>query len=107
MFNIYATFFFFFKLLHFCLLSFCFIGVFKPSTMDIFQRRVILEDTVHYKLFLVQSDSLNSKQTEERLGHLAEEILAKIAPLLIQYIWQHQSFHLKYHPEKGMTSSGH
>lgn len=83
------------------------VGVFKPSTMEIFQRRVILEDTVHYKLFLVQSDSLNSKQTEERLGHLAEEILAKIAPLLIQYIWQHQSFHLKYHPEKGMMSSGH
>ncbi|XP_073337742.1 protein ecdysoneless homolog [Pagrus major] len=66
--------------------------------MDALQRRVILEDMVQYKLFLVQS---NSQQTEEHLPHLADEILAKVAPFLIQYIWQHQSFNLKYHPEKG------
>ncbi|KAM8738233.1 protein ecdysoneless homolog isoform 1-T2 [Acanthopagrus schlegelii] len=66
--------------------------------MDALQRRVILEDMVQYKLFLVQS---NSQQTEEHLPQLVDEILAKVAPFLIQYIWQHQPFNLKYHPEKG------
>lgn len=75
--------------------------------MDIFQRKVILEDAIEYKFFLVQADSLSSKQTEERLRNLVEEILAKVAPLLIQYIWQHQPFNLKYHPEKGTTLSSH
>uniref|UniRef100_A0A671YXV8 Ecdysoneless homolog (Drosophila) n=1 Tax=Sparus aurata TaxID=8175 RepID=A0A671YXV8_SPAAU len=66
--------------------------------MDALQRRVILEDMVQYKLFLVQS---NSQQTDEHLPQLVDEILAKVAPFLIQYIWQHQPFNLKYHPEKG------
>lgn len=65
------------------------------------QRRMIQEDMVQYKLFLIQPDGSTSQQTEDHLTHLVEEILAKVAPLLIQYIWQHQSFNLKYHPEKG------
>lgn len=69
--------------------------------MDILQRKVILEDAVEYKFFLVQTESLSSKQSEKRLRNLVEEILAKVAPLLIQYIWQHQPFNLKYHAEKG------
>uniref|UniRef100_A0A8C9XI02 Ecdysoneless homolog (Drosophila) n=1 Tax=Sander lucioperca TaxID=283035 RepID=A0A8C9XI02_SANLU len=69
--------------------------------MDALQRRVIQEDTVVYKLFLIQPESSISQQTEEHLTHRIEEILAKVAPLLIQNIWQHQSFNLKYHPEKG------
>lgn len=68
--------------------------------MDALQRRVILEDMVQYKLFLVQS---NSQQTDEHLPQLVDEILAKVAPFLIQYIWQHQPFNLKYHPEKGIV----
>lgn len=70
--------------------------------MDILQRKVILEDAVEYKFFLVQTDCLNSKQIKERLQRLVEEILAKVAPLLIQYIWQHQPFNLKYHADKGL-----
>ncbi|XP_056252290.1 protein ecdysoneless homolog [Seriola aureovittata] len=69
--------------------------------MDALQRRVIQEDMVQYKLFLIQPDGSSSQQTEEHLSQLVEEILAKVAPLLIQYIWQHQPFNLKYHPEKG------
>nr|XP_046257566.1 protein ecdysoneless homolog [Scatophagus argus] len=69
--------------------------------MDTLQRRMIMEDVVQYKFFLIQSDGSSSQQTEERLTHLADEILAKVAPLLMQYIWQHQAFNLKYHPEKG------
>ncbi|XP_017283957.1 protein ecdysoneless homolog [Kryptolebias marmoratus] len=69
--------------------------------MDALQRRMNQDDMVQYKLFLIQADSSASQQTEERLKHLTEEISAKVAPLLVQYIWQHQSFSLRYHPEKG------
>jgi len=69
--------------------------------MDALQRRMIPEDMVQYKLFLIPSHALTHQQTEERIKHLIEEILAKVAPLLTQYIWQHQPFKLKYHPEKG------
>ncbi len=72
------------------------------NAMDALQRRVVPEDVVQYELFLVKPDGLNPEQVEEQLTHLVEEILAKVAPLLIQYIWQHQSFNLKYHPEKGI-----
>uniref|UniRef100_A0A8C2ZVL6 Ecdysoneless homolog (Drosophila) n=1 Tax=Cyclopterus lumpus TaxID=8103 RepID=A0A8C2ZVL6_CYCLU len=67
--------------------------------MDGLQRRVIQEDMVQYKLFWIQTDG--AQQTEEHISHLVDEILAKVASLLIRYIWQHQSFNLKYHPEKG------
>lgn len=73
--------------------------------MDSLQRRVIQEDVIQYKLFPIQPHGSSSQQTEEHLTHLTEEILAKVAPLLIQYIWQHQSFNLKYHPEKGIILS--
>lgn len=66
--------------------------------MDALQRRVIQEDTVQYQLFLIQSDGSASQQL---LTQLVKEILAKVAPLLMQYIWQHQPFNLKCHPEKG------
>ncbi|XP_015230095.1 PREDICTED: protein ecdysoneless homolog [Cyprinodon variegatus] len=69
--------------------------------MDALQRRRIPEDLVQYKLFLVHAESSSPQQTEERLKHLTEEILAKVAKLLVQYIWQDQPFNLKYHPEIG------
>ena len=71
--------------------------------MDALQRRVVQEDMVQYKLYLIQTEGKTSQQTEEQLTHLLKEILAKVAPLLIQYIWQHQSFNLKYHPERGIV----
>ncbi|XP_028280044.1 protein ecdysoneless homolog [Parambassis ranga] len=67
--------------------------------MDALQRRVNQEDMVQYKLFLVQRDC--SQNTEESLKQLVEEVLAKVAPFLVQYIWQHQPFNLKFFPEKG------
>ncbi|XP_012719492.2 protein ecdysoneless homolog [Fundulus heteroclitus] len=69
--------------------------------MDALQRKGIREDLVQYKLFLVQTDGSSSQQIEERLKQLAEEILAKVAQLLVQYIWQDQPFNLRYLPEKG------
>lgn len=71
--------------------------------MDALQRRVVVEDTVEYKLFWAPPDG--SSVTDDRLTRLAEEILAKFAPLLVQYIWQNQPFNLKYHSEKGMNAS--
>ncbi|AWP13815.1 putative protein SGT1 [Scophthalmus maximus] len=69
--------------------------------MDALQRRGTHEDTVLYKLFLVQPDGSSSRRPEEQLSPLVEEILANVAPLLMQYIWQHQSFNLRFHPENG------
>ncbi|KAM7385408.1 hypothetical protein PAMP_001494 [Pampus punctatissimus] len=69
--------------------------------MDALQRRVVQEDMVQYQLFLIQPDGSTLQHPEGHLSHLVEEILAKVAPLLVQYIWQNQSFNLKYHPEKG------
>lgn len=71
--------------------------------MDVLQRRVIQEDMVQYKLFLIQPAASASHQNEERLKCLTGEVLAKVAPLLVQYIWQHQPFSLKYYPENGKS----
>ncbi|XP_033835022.1 protein ecdysoneless homolog [Periophthalmus magnuspinnatus] len=67
--------------------------------MDVLQRRVAQEDTVQYKLFLVQFADIN--QIEKRLTNLMEEIWGKFATLLAQYIWHHQPFNLKLYHEKG------
>lgn len=66
--------------------------------MDEPQRRVIQEDTVLYKLFLVSS--IEPSQTEARLVDFIQEIFGKFATILTQYIWHHQPFNLKYFPEK-------
>ncbi|KAA0711026.1 Protein ecdysoneless -like protein [Triplophysa tibetana] len=69
--------------------------------MDALRRPAIPEDAVRYKLFLVQPDPSDAEANEKSLQQLLENILAEIAPLLVQYIWQHQPFNLTYHPEKG------
>ncbi|XP_020777037.1 protein ecdysoneless homolog [Boleophthalmus pectinirostris] len=67
--------------------------------MEVLQRKVAQEDTVQYKLFLVQiSDTC---QVEKLLANLIKEILGKFATLLARYIWHHQPFNLKLYPEKG------
>ncbi|XP_061767594.1 protein ecdysoneless homolog [Nerophis ophidion] len=66
--------------------------------MDELQRRMVQEDAVHYKLFRTHPAGSTA---DEHLFPLVEEILAKVAPLSMQYIWQNQPFNLKYHPEEG------
>uniref|UniRef100_A0A673HG91 Protein ecdysoneless homolog n=1 Tax=Sinocyclocheilus rhinocerous TaxID=307959 RepID=A0A673HG91_9TELE len=61
----------------------------------------IPEDAVQYQLFLVHPDSSDAEAHERFLQQILQNILAEIAPLLVQYIWQHQPFNLRYHPEKG------
>uniref|UniRef100_A0A8C9RIA8 Ecdysoneless homolog (Drosophila) n=1 Tax=Scleropages formosus TaxID=113540 RepID=A0A8C9RIA8_SCLFO len=70
--------------------------------MDALRRPPVPDDVVHYQLFLVRSDPTEARDGEpELLQNLLEKILAEFAPLLVQYIWQHEPFNIKYHPLKG------
>uniref|UniRef100_A0A8C2EIC9 Ecdysoneless homolog (Drosophila) n=1 Tax=Cyprinus carpio TaxID=7962 RepID=A0A8C2EIC9_CYPCA len=69
--------------------------------MDVLQRPSIPEDAVQYQLFLVHPESSEAEAHERFLQQILQNILAELAPLLVQYIWQHQPFNLRYHPEKG------
>ncbi|XP_038847865.1 protein ecdysoneless homolog isoform X2 [Salvelinus namaycush] len=69
--------------------------------MDLLSRTAMQEDMVQYNLFLVQPNVSDTQADELCLQHLVEEILAKVAPLVMRYIWQQQPFNLKYHTEKG------
>ncbi|KAM4607054.1 protein ecdysoneless homolog isoform 2-T2 [Polymixia lowei] len=69
--------------------------------MDPLSKKVVQEDVVQYKLFLIQPDGSDLQTNKQRLTNLIDEILARVAPLLIHYIWQNQPFNLKYQPEQG------
>ncbi|XP_043119115.1 protein ecdysoneless homolog [Puntigrus tetrazona] len=69
--------------------------------MDFLKRPSIPEDAVQYQLFLVHPDQSDAEANERSLQEILRNIVAEIAPLLVQYIWQHQAFNLRYHPEKG------
>uniref|UniRef100_A0A6Q2YBR3 Ecdysoneless homolog (Drosophila) n=1 Tax=Esox lucius TaxID=8010 RepID=A0A6Q2YBR3_ESOLU len=69
--------------------------------MDPIRRTTVPEDMVQYYLYLVKPNLTDTQADELHLQHLVEEILAKFATLLVQYIWQQQPFNLKYHPAKG------
>ncbi|KAM6956604.1 protein ecdysoneless homolog [Aplochiton taeniatus] len=69
--------------------------------MELLKRRVVEEDMVQYSLFLVQPTHSDPLDRDRRLKELVEDILAKMAALLMPYIWQSQPFVLKYQPEKG------
>lgn len=70
--------------------------------MDFLKRPSIPEDAVQYQLLLVHPAPSDAEAHERVLQRILQNILAEIAPLLVQYIWQHQAFNLRYHPEKGM-----
>ncbi|KPP70279.1 protein SGT1-like [Scleropages formosus] len=74
----------------------------RAVAMDALRRPPVPDDVVHYQLFLVRSDPTEARDGEpELLQNLLEKILAEFAPLLVQYIWQHEPFNIKYHPLKG------
>ncbi|KAF6736348.1 ecdysoneless-like protein [Oryzias melastigma] len=66
--------------------------------MDPLQQRVLQDDMVQYKIFLLPT---TPQQNEQQLKQLLGDILAKFAPLLVDYIWQNQPFNLQYRPSKG------
>uniref|UniRef100_A0A673KLG3 Protein ecdysoneless homolog n=1 Tax=Sinocyclocheilus rhinocerous TaxID=307959 RepID=A0A673KLG3_9TELE len=72
--------------------------------MDFLKRPSIPEDAVQYQLFLVHPDPSDAEAHERFLQQILQNILAEIAPLLVQYIWQHQAFNLRYHPEKDVPA---
>uniref|UniRef100_A0A8C5SFJ3 Ecdysoneless cell cycle regulator n=1 Tax=Laticauda laticaudata TaxID=8630 RepID=A0A8C5SFJ3_LATLA len=61
---------------------------------------VAVEDTVHYQLFLIH-ESEDPEYLQDILQQYIEKILAHFAPILVSYIWQNESFNLKYKPAKG------
>lgn len=61
-----------------------------------------VEDAVHYQLFLIH-DSKDPENHQDILQQYIEKILAHFAPILVSYIWQNESFNLKYKPAKGKT----
>ncbi|KAM9324985.1 protein ecdysoneless homolog [Gastrophryne carolinensis] len=69
--------------------------------MDKELKLVVVEDFVEYRLFLVRDEENDAEKHKDILLKYIEQILAKFAPLLTEYIWQNQPFHLKYKPQKG------
>lgn len=63
---------------------------------------VTVEDAVHYQLFLVH-ESEDPEHHQDILQQYIEKILAHFASILVSYIWQNESFNLKYKPAKGKT----
>lgn len=66
---------------------------------------VTVEDAVHYQLFLIH-ESEDTEHHQDILQQYIERILAHFAPILVSYIWQNESFNLKYKPAKGKTITG-
>uniref|UniRef100_A0A1W7RDC2 Protein SGT1 n=1 Tax=Agkistrodon contortrix contortrix TaxID=8713 RepID=A0A1W7RDC2_AGKCO len=61
---------------------------------------VTVDDAVHYQLFLIH-ESEDPEHHQDILQQYIEKILAYFAPILVSYIWQNESFNLKYKPAKG------
>ncbi|XP_043912028.1 protein ecdysoneless homolog isoform X2 [Protopterus annectens] len=57
------------------------------------------DDVVWYRLFLMPTEQVHFEK-EEVLQNYIKKILSHLAPLLVQYIWQNQSFNLSYKPRK-------
>lgn len=70
----------------------------NKTEMDPLQQRVLQDDMVQYKIFLLPT---TPQQNEQQLKQFLGDILAKFAPLLVDYIWQNQPFNLQYRPSKG------
>ncbi|XP_040292468.1 protein ecdysoneless homolog isoform X1 [Bufo bufo] len=64
------------------------------------KKMMVVDDFVEYRLFLV-SDEPDPAKLKHILQQYIEEILARLAPLLADYIWQNQAFNLKYKSKKG------
>lgn len=64
--------------------------------MELGTKHIALDDVVQYRFFLLSLEPRNPKAHKEVLQQYVERILARFAPLLMSYIWQNQSFNLKY-----------
>ncbi|XP_069836613.1 protein ecdysoneless homolog isoform X2 [Dendropsophus ebraccatus] len=65
------------------------------------KKMMVVEDFVEYHLYLVPNEPHDPAKLKQVLHQYIEEILAKLAPLLADYIWQNQAFNLKYKSRKG------
>ncbi|XP_014714367.1 protein ecdysoneless homolog isoform X2 [Equus asinus] len=64
------------------------------------KKLAIVEDTVKYCLFLIPDEPRDPEKHKEILQKYIERIMIQFAPVLVPYIWQNQSFNLKYKPGK-------
>lgn len=64
------------------------------------KKLAIVEDTVKYCLFLIPDEPRDPEKHKEILQKYIERIMIQFAPVLVPYIWQNQSFSLKYKPGK-------
>ncbi|XP_068113738.1 protein ecdysoneless homolog [Hyperolius riggenbachi] len=71
--------------------------------MDKERKLMVVEDFVVYHLYLVHEEQSNTEKHRETLQQYNEQILARLAPLLADYIWQNQPFNLKFKSRKGNT----
>ncbi|XP_069096506.1 protein ecdysoneless homolog isoform X1 [Pleurodeles waltl] len=70
-------------------------------SMEFGKKHITLEDVVQYRFFLVSPEPSNPKVRKELLQQYLERILAQFASLLMSYIWQNQTFNLKYLDPQG------
>lgn len=71
------------------------------NTMEKELNLATAEDAVQYQLFLLTDKPEDPQHCQEILQQYIERILAHFAPVLVSYIWQNQTFNLKYKPAKG------
>ncbi|XP_018426908.1 PREDICTED: protein ecdysoneless homolog isoform X3 [Nanorana parkeri] len=69
--------------------------------MDKQRKLLLVEDFVEYHLFLVPDEHSDAEKHKHILLQYIEQILAKLAPLLANYIWQNQPFNLRLKSKKG------
>ena len=60
-----------------------------------------VEDSVQYRLFPPIPDGLEDKECLQYLQEKVEEYLAHFSLILVDYIWQVESFNLRVIPAKG------
>ncbi|XP_075697646.1 protein ecdysoneless homolog isoform X3 [Rhinoderma darwinii] len=65
------------------------------------KKMMVVEDFVEYSFFLVPDEPSDPVKLKQIMQQYIEQILAQFAPVLADYIWQNQSFNLKYKSRKG------
>ncbi|XP_075697645.1 protein ecdysoneless homolog isoform X2 [Rhinoderma darwinii] len=70
-------------------------------TMEKQKKMMVVEDFVEYSFFLVPDEPSDPVKLKQIMQQYIEQILAQFAPVLADYIWQNQSFNLKYKSRKG------
>ena len=69
---------------------------------EFLKQRGVVDNVVNYRLFPQIPTSVNEENTEKYLQEQLESYLVFLSDLLVDYIWQHESFRLGVIPASGM-----